>query len=148
MKKLFLILIPVVLLFTGCHNDNYVTIYQGRDKIDEIEPLKLTDKSINFIAKTAVEQNRQLINHFDKVVTSVDMDGKRYVYTIMVIEDMRKLSSAYNFHRTNKLWSEEMQLEDIYGKADQLIKIKAAYLSGFFFLTFEIIVSDVEAILE
>jgi hypothetical protein len=101
-------------LFTGCHNDNYVTIYQGRDKIDEIEPLKLTDKSINFIAKTAVEQNKQLINnHFDRVVISVDMDGKRYVYTIMVIEDMKKLSSAYNFYRTNKLWSEEMQLENL-----------------------------------
>lgn len=112
MKKLFLILIPVVLLLTGCHNDNYVTIYKGRDKIDEIEPLKLTDKSINFIAKTAVEQNKRLIEHFDRVVTSIDMDGKRYVYTVMVIEDMKNLSSAYNFHRTDKLWTEEMQLEN------------------------------------
>lgn len=112
MKKLFLILIPVILLLTGCHNDNYVTVYQGRDKIDEIEPLKLDDKSINFIAKTAVEQNQRMINHFDSVVVGIDMDDKRYVYTIMVIEDMKKLSSAYNFHRTNKLWTEEMRLQD------------------------------------
>lgn len=113
MKKLFLILIPVVLLFTGCHNDNYVTVYQGRDKIDEIEPLKLTDQNIDFIAKTAVDQNKRLIEHFDRVVTSVDMDGKRYVYTIMILDDMRKLSSVYNLYRTNKLWSEEMQLENL-----------------------------------
>lgn len=113
MKKLFLILIPVVLLLTGCHNDNYVTIYQGKDRIDEIEPLKLTDKNINFIAKTAVEQNKQLIEHFDRIVVGIDMDGKRYVYSVMVIEDMKKLSSAYNFHRTNKLWTEEMQLENL-----------------------------------
>ncbi len=113
MKKLFLILIPVILLLTGCHNDNYVTVYQGRDKIDEIEPLKLTDQNIDFIAKTAVEQNKRLIEHFDRVVTSVDIDGKRYVYTIMILEDMRKLSSAYNLYRTNKLWSEEMQLENL-----------------------------------
>lgn len=112
MKKLFLILIPVVLLLTSCHNDNYVTIYRGRDRIDEIEPLKLTDQNIDFIAKTAVEQNKRLLKHFDRVVTSIDMDGKRYVYTIMTIEDMRKFSTTYNLYRTNKLWSEEMRLDN------------------------------------
>lgn len=111
MKKLFLILIPIVLLFSGCHDDNYVTIYRGRDQIDEVEPLKLTDENINFIAKTAVEQNKRMIKHFDRIVVGIDLNAKRYVYTILTIEDMRRFSSAYNSYRTNKLWTEEMRLD-------------------------------------
>ena len=112
MKKLFLILIPVVFLFTGCHDSNYVTIYRGRDQIDEIEPLNLTDENIDFIAKTAVEQNKRMMKHFDRIVVGIDLNGKHYVYTILTIEDMRRFSSAYNSYRTNKLWTEEMRLEN------------------------------------